>query len=113
MLVNHRPNWNWLIRCLPRPERGDEHMGQRNFAKIPLLSIQVIFVPPVTSETFCEPNLEGWPWSEQNCTLKLGSWTYAQKDIELGPMVASWVESPVEFKNFRNKRVRYLRGREI
>ena len=47
----------------------------------------VIFVPPMKYKTFCAVNYQGWPWSEQNCTFKLGSWTYDMNELDIVPFV--------------------------
>ena len=45
-------------------------------------------------------NYNGWPWSEQNCTLVAGSWTYDSSEIDVQPYLSDEsgvAESPLKF----------------
>jgi len=43
----------------------------------------VIWVPPVRFITNCKMNLLQWPFDEQRCYIKIGSWTYNENEIDL------------------------------
>lgn len=42
---------------------------------------RVICIPQVTLEANCIPDLKYWPFDEQNCTIKIGSWYHHGKEI--------------------------------
>jgi len=44
---------------------------------------KIIFVPIVTFVTSCEANLINWPYDTMKCTVKIGSWTHPQNEIEM------------------------------
>eukprot|EP00093_Oithona_nana_P003230 03230.XXX_9456_10409_1 [CDS] Oithona nana genome sequencing. len=56
----------------------------------------VIFVPPMKYKTFCAVNYQGWPWSEQNCTFKLGSWTYDMNELDIVPFIDAENDQPLK-----------------
>lgn len=41
------------------------------------------WAPPVIYKSFCSINVEYFPFDEQNCHLKLSSWTYDKEQIDL------------------------------
>ena len=43
----------------------------------------VLWVPPAHFKAFCKLNLRYWPFDEQTCTLKFGSWTSHGEQIDL------------------------------
>ncbi|KAG5679171.1 hypothetical protein PVAND_008761 [Polypedilum vanderplanki] len=43
----------------------------------------VLWVPTSKFETYCTMNLKMWPFDEQNCEIKLGSWTYNAYQLNL------------------------------
>lgn len=49
----------------------------------------VIFMPAVVQKVFCKPNYIDWPFAEQNCTLKVGSFHYSIHDIDIQPRRSS------------------------
>jgi len=53
----------------------------------------VIYVPPMMIKTHCNVNYEGWPFGEQNCTWKFGSWTYDKTDIDITAGATEYDES--------------------
>ncbi|GLV43460.1 mitochondrial ribosomal protein S5 [Carabus blaptoides fortunei] len=42
----------------------------------------VICIPQTTIEGNCVPDLRHWPFDEQNCTIKIGSWYHHGKEID-------------------------------
>ncbi len=50
-----------------------------NFGKTRLIVYAngiVLWVPPTTLRTFCEVNMEEWPYDTQTCIINFGSWVY-------------------------------------
>ncbi|XP_071439661.1 acetylcholine receptor subunit alpha-L1-like isoform X2 [Hetaerina americana] len=43
----------------------------------------VLWVPPSLFRVFCDLNLRRWPYDEQTCLLRLGSWTYDGDQVDL------------------------------
>ncbi|KAG8235332.1 hypothetical protein J437_LFUL003615 [Ladona fulva] len=43
----------------------------------------VLWVPPSLFRVFCDLNLRLWPYDEQTCILRLGSWTYDGDQVDL------------------------------
>jgi nicotinic acetylcholine receptor len=43
----------------------------------------VIFVPPGTFKSTCSIELDDYPFDEQRCELKFGSWTYDASQVNL------------------------------
>lgn len=43
----------------------------------------VLWVPPHKFNVYCNLNLKYWPFDEQMCFVKLGSWTYNGYQIDL------------------------------
>ncbi|KAF4524650.1 hypothetical protein B566_EDAN013759 [Ephemera danica] len=43
----------------------------------------VLWVPPSQFRVFCDIDLRRWPYDEQTCTLRLGSWTYDGDQVDL------------------------------
>lgn len=39
--------------------------------------------PFLLPQIFCPINAEQWPYGTQNCTYKMGSWHYSQKDVDI------------------------------
>ena len=37
---------------------------------------QLFWVPPVVLKSLCEMDLSDWPYDEQRCYLKFGSWSH-------------------------------------
>ena len=65
----------------------------------------VIFVPPMKYKTHCPVNYEGWPWSEQNCTFKLGSWTYDKSQLDIQPYLGTDSTQPLKTDFLNNPNV--------
>lgn len=68
----------------------------------------VIFVPPMKYKTHCAVNYQGWPWGEQNCTFKLGSWTYDMNEVDIVPSVDSEHDQPLKVDMLHQTNVRIL-----
>ncbi|CAD1472741.1 unnamed protein product, partial [Heterotrigona itama] len=45
----------------------------------------VLCVPTTTYTTFCESDHTWWPYDVMNCTIHVGSWSYASDEINLRP----------------------------
>ena len=43
----------------------------------------VDYLPPVMLESTCEIAISDFPFDEQNCSLKFGTWTYDESKINL------------------------------
>ena len=65
---------------------------------------QLLYVPRGYIQTHCNVNYQNWPWGNQNCTFKAGSWTYEMKELDIQPYVGSSnTATPLSFKHFINK----------
>lgn len=40
-------------------------------------------MPPIKVETYCQMDLKMWPFDEQKCEIKIGSWTFSALQIDL------------------------------
>jgi len=49
---------------------------------------QVEWVPPAIYKSYCEMNVLYFPFDEQNCPLKFGSWTYNGFQVRFTPYLA-------------------------
>lgn len=58
-----------------------EHYAKTN--KIVYSSGNVLWVPTAKFETYCAMDLKLWPFDVQNCSIKIGSWTYSGHQIDL------------------------------
>uniref|UniRef100_A0A915HIZ7 Neurotransmitter-gated ion-channel ligand-binding domain-containing protein n=1 Tax=Romanomermis culicivorax TaxID=13658 RepID=A0A915HIZ7_ROMCU len=49
----------------------------------------VVWIPPTVTKTTCKIDVTYFPFDDQRCPLKFGSWTYggAQIDFTLGDVV--------------------------
>lgn len=65
----------------------------------------LLYIPRAHIQTHCAVNYENWPWGDQNCTFKVGSWTYDMENIDIQPYMdkTEGEESPVFFEHFINK----------
>ena len=54
-----------------------------------------IWVPPIRFITNCQINLKNWPFDVQKCSVKIGSWTYHEDEIDLQFALGSTPESRV------------------
>ena len=41
----------------------------------------VLYIPAATLTSTCEMDLTKFPFDEQTCTLKFGSWTYSGSEV--------------------------------
>lgn len=48
----------------------------------------IIFIPPVTMKTWCNVNYENWPFGEQSCDIKLGSWTHGSSQLDIANTIS-------------------------
>ena len=64
-----------------RPKAMDEFADDAQL--LVLSNGTIIWVPPIRFLTNCKMNLIRWPFDVQECYLKLGSWTYHEKEIDL------------------------------
>ena len=55
----------------------------------------VKWTPPAIYKSSCEINVEWFPFDEQNCDMKFGSWTYDAKQVRISKKL-----------NFRGKSIR-------
>ena len=46
----------------------------------------VEYLPPVMLKSTCEIAISNFPFDEQNCSLKFGTWTYDESKINLTAM---------------------------
>lgn len=40
-------------------------------------------IPTAKFETYCNMDLKIWPFDEQKCEIKMGSWTYNSNQVNL------------------------------
>lgn len=66
---------------------------------------EVVWVPPAIYKSSCEMNVLYFPFDEQNCLLKFGSWTYNGLQVIF--------TSLVEFMVKKAPLIRKLKGVEI
>ena len=67
-------------------------------------------------QTFCKVNYDNWPWGEQNCTFKVGSWTYDLANLNLQPYLSesnASQDTPVNTEYLKNDNVSQLIRNEI
>jgi hypothetical protein len=43
----------------------------------------VLWVPPTSLRTYCEVNMEEWPYDTQTCIIKFGSWVHDGSKLNL------------------------------
>lgn len=55
----------------------------RHFTEIYLFICQVFWEPPAIYKSSCEINVEYFPYDEQTCFMKFGSWTYNGAQVDL------------------------------
>ena len=59
-------------------------------------------------QTHCNVNYDNWPWGDQNCTVKVSSWTFNKNEINLQPHLAEhndYPESALTFDEFFNDQI--------
>lgn len=44
----------------------------------------IVCVPAITYSFVCETDYSYWPFDEQTCDLRLGSWTHAGEEVDFG-----------------------------
>ena len=57
---------------------------------------QVVWKPPAIYKSSCEIDVEWFPFDEQSCVMKFGSWTYD------GFQVGFWYQAESMFAHGRN-----------
>ena len=94
-----------LAGCM---NQGSNSLGMNIDPNVEVLvysSGDLLYIPRAHFQTYCAVNYENWPWGDQNCTFKAGSWTYDMENIDIQPYMdkAEGEESPVFFEHFINK----------
>lgn len=51
---------------------------------------KVVWKPPAIYKSFCEINVEYFPFDEQTCFMKFGSWTYDGYTVRLKIFSVRW-----------------------
>ncbi|XP_021953551.1 acetylcholine receptor subunit beta-like 2 [Folsomia candida] len=65
---------------------------------------EVTWVPPAIYKSYCEMDVEWFPFDEQNCPMKIGSWTYHGLQVNLKHVDqtdgANYVANGIDLKEF-------------
>lgn len=63
------------------PVKANSPYGKTHFLVSP--NGEVLWVPPAHLKAFCKVNVRLWPFDQQSCKLKFGSWTSHGEQIDL------------------------------
>ncbi|KGL88330.1 Neuronal acetylcholine receptor subunit alpha-2, partial [Charadrius vociferus] len=86
----------WGRKCLPREACADGEFAVTHMTKAHLFSNgKVKWVPPAIYKSSCSIDVTFFPFDQQNCKMKFGSWTYDKAKIDLENM-----EHHVDLKDY-------------
>ena len=52
----------------------------------------VKWTPPAIYKSSCEINVEWFPFDEQNCDMKFGSWTYDARQVNFQNVLQAYIK---------------------
>lgn len=53
----------------------------------------ITWTPPAIFKSYCEIIVTHFPFDEQNCSMKLGTWTYDGSVVAINPVGGRWDEA--------------------
>ncbi|KAL7045518.1 hypothetical protein ACKWTF_002249 [Chironomus riparius] len=74
-----------------------DHFAKTN--KIIYSNGDILWVPTAKFETYCNMDLKIWPFDEQKCEIKIGSWTYNSNQINLKMDMVTPIDAKSHYNN--------------